>query len=878
MDQSLESDDVNLIPDDAEAERAEEDRSRPRRGVGVGGKLYLALGGITLITLSAAIISILAFTTLQQALDQFTGQSIPAIKNSMALANASANIAATAPALVSAANQEERDTIQADMEAGLSDLRGRLQQMPSLDEEGRAGLSALIGEIESALAELQTTIGQRDELRTALDTTTANLRKEQRLFVSGALPLVRQASDTLRQRGETAISFSGEAVENLLTQELVQLESGLRTAALGHEMLSIIALAATAGTEPDVDTLETRFKGVAGQIHDAVNMLDESDAAYDLRQIGLKLLFFGKGSKSVFDLRKAELGGNGDPQRRADIDAEVAELTATFRASIDPVIEEATARLTAGGTGLVDNIKDAISKLIHEDVTVIRDALELVAKANHIAGLLNAAAGAPDTLAVGQISSEFILSNNGLLSALGSFENKLDPLTLESGNLLVGFGLGDNSIFNLRTRLLETEAASQEALAKSRAAVATMSDKVHELVSDAEAAATVSEQSARKTVTNSKYFMFAVCGASVVLSFLIGWLLVSRQVVRRVNGLQRTMAEIADGDLETEVDTAGSDEISAMARTVEVFRDNGREVERLRDEQQRTEARSAEERRQAMLNLADTFERSVKAIVDQVGQSAAAMEKSSETMVNASEQVKSESTGVRAVAEATSSNVNTVAAAAEELAASVQEISANISETSRVAQQAAEKAQNTDRIVVSLDAESQKIGEVVSLINDIAEQTNLLALNATIEAARAGDAGKGFAVVASEVKNLATQTAKATEEISAQIDAVQANTNQAVEAIREIGTLIGDMTEKMIAVSSAVEEQGASTDEIARSSSEAAQSTNQVSETMNGMMSVAGEAGSTADEVLSAAKGVAAQAQSLDREVATFLNKVRSGT
>ncbi|MEP0454122.1 MAG: methyl-accepting chemotaxis protein, partial [Roseibium sp.] len=186
------------------------------------------------------------------------------------------------------------------------------------------------------------------------------------------------------------------------------------------------------------------------------------------------------------------------------------------------------------------------------------------------------------------------------------------------------------------------------------------------------------------------------------------------------------------------------------------------------------------------------------------------------------------------------------------------------------------KAQDTDRIVTSLDTESQKIGEVVKLITDIAEQTNLLALNATIEAARAGDAGKGFAVVASEVKNLATQTAKATEEISAQIGAVQTNTNQAVDAIREIGNLIGDMTEKMMAVSSAVEEQGASTDEIARSTSEAAQSTGQVSTTMNGMMTVAGEAGTAADHVLSAAKGVAGQAQSLDREVKTFLEKVRS--
>ena len=416
------------------------------------------------------------------------------------------------------------------------------------------------------------------------------------------------------------------------------------------------------------------------------------------------------------------------------------------------------------------------------------------------------------------------------------------------------------------------------ALAESRTTSETIKSSVETLVGNAESAASESEAQALKVIQDSQNLLFAAVGISAVAGILIGWLLVSRQVVRRITGLADTMNVIADGDLETEVNTAGTDEISAMARTVEVFRDNGREVERLRTEQQRAEARATEERRKAMMNLADTFEKSVKAIVDQVGRSAEDMEKSSETMVSASEQVKSESTGVLSVAEVTSTNVNTMAAAAEELAASVQEISVNISETTRVAQQAADKAQTTDRIVASLDEESQKIGEVVGLITDIAEQTNLLALNATIEAARAGDAGKGFAVVASEVKNLATQTAKATEEISNQINAVQANTTQAVDAIREIGTLIGDMTEKMVAVSSAVEEQGASTDEIARSSSEAAQSTNQVSSTMEGMMGVAGEAGSTADQVLSAAKGVATQAQSLNREVETFLNKVRSGT
>jgi len=872
VNQALTLDDTVTVADTPDGEK-----TGKRRGLGVGGKLYLALGGITLITLAAAVISILAFTTLQRTLDQFTDNSIPAIKNSMALANASAGIAATAPALVSAATQEERDAIQADMQAGIEQLRARLERMTFIDGETRSGLSGLIGDIENALTDLQTQIARRNELRAALDTTSANLRKEQRLFVSGALPLVRQASDALRQRGDAAIGFSGEAVENLLNQEMVQLEFGLRTAAQGYEMLSIIALAATAETGAEVDALEARFKETAGRINDAVNMLDDSDAAYDLRQLGLKLIFFGKGSRSVFDLRRAELAGeDSDRQRRRKIDAEIAEVTAAFKAAIDPVIDEATERLAEGGTGLVDNIKESISTLILEDVGTIRDALELVAEANRIAGLLNAAAGAPDTASVQQIASEFLLSNNGLASALNNFRDKLDPLTLESGDLLIAFGAGDESIFAIRGAFLEAEAASQAALAESRTAVTAMAEKVGQLVALAEAEAAASESSARRTVTQSRYFMFAVSGASIVLSILIGWLLVRRQVVRRIIGLAETMGVIADGDLDTEVDTSGTDEISAMARTVEVFRDNGREVERLREEQQRAEARAAEERRKAMMSLADTFERSVKAIVDQVGRSASDMEKSSETMVSTSEQVKTESGGVRSIAEATSSNVSTVAAAAEQLAASVQEISANISETSRVAQQAAEKAQTTDRIVTSLDEESQKIGEVVSLINDIAEQTNLLALNATIEAARAGDAGKGFAVVASEVKSLATQTAKATEEISAQITSVQSNTNQAVAAIREIGTLIGEMTEKMVAVSSAVEEQGASTDEIARSSSEAAQSTGQVSATMDGMTHVADEAGATADQVLSAAKDVAAQAQSLDREVQTFLDRVRS--
>ncbi|UUX51974.1 methyl-accepting chemotaxis protein [Nisaea acidiphila] len=858
---------------------------RKRLRFGVGGKLYFALLGITLITIVGIGISLTAFFALKDTLQLFTGNSIPAIKNSMALANTSASIAATAPALVSASTEEERTEIQDGMRVGLDDLRGRLEALTTLTDEQREKISAQVGEIESALTNLQWTISRREELRGDMDKLTKSINQAHAQFVAEAIPIVQNANAALEFRGDETIGNAVTAVEELLEGEVLQLQSGLKAAAAGHQMLAVIAVTNSAGSPEMVDMLKDEFDQSSNEVYDAVNNLADTENSVVLRDVALGLSLFGLGDKSVFALRKQELNkgslGIGEQLqidiKRVAIKAEVAELTSKFKAAIDPVVTEASYKLIAGGEKLTEAVETSISTLVKEDAGTIRNALELVAQANLAAGLLNAGAVATDAEAVKQITYQFHAANDALNVALEEFRDRgIDEFTADKAEELSSFGIGASSVFETRNELIDMENAAATTLEQARQSVSAMIHEVDLLVAEAEEQAAVSEASAMATIEQSVQLLALVGVGSVALSILIGWMLVRRQVVRRINGLAETMGVIADGDLETDVDTTGSDEISVMARTVEIFRDNGREVERLREEQQRAEARSAEERRQAMRDLADTFEQSVKAIVDQVGQSAGEMERSSETMVTASEQVKSESTGVRSIAEATSNNVNTVAAAAEELAASVQEISANISETSRVAQQAADKAQSTDRIVASLDAESQKIGEVVKLITDIAEQTNLLALNATIEAARAGDAGKGFAVVASEVKNLATQTAKATEEISAQIDAVQANTNQAVDAIRDIGNLIGDMTEKMIAVSSAVEEQGASTDEIARSSSEAAQSTNQVSSTMNEMMGVAGEAGANADQVLSAAKGVAAQAQSLDREVQSFLNKVRS--
>ena len=862
--------------------------AKKRSGLGVGGKLYLAIGGMFAITTVAAGVSFWAFGDLKNAMENFAGNAIPAIKSSLQLAAESAGAAAKAPEIVTAQTEEQRSAIEAEIATLLTHLEDRVRGLSALNDNQKQTNLDLIATFRSGIETLGAKMQEKQGISTQVSRNVSSLMTIHQSFLDELGPLVKEANGTLVIKGDETIERVSELVTSLLQGEVNALQAGLRLNASLREIMGLMARTAAATEMEAIPVLQDRFNAILLDILTYEDMLPDTEAATALTEFTQALLEIGNGENSMFAIRTTELDFNQSltfqqtltlKDKRHALDTKLAALEETFASKVEPVVQDATRNLAIGGRNLNATVSDTIDDLVNGDVARLQAMLELAAEANLMAGLLNSGASAPDVIALGAIADHFEAEKALFEEAIARFRDTVISENVpELAARIMAFGSGDGSIFALRRAQLEIDSAALQALDNTRSTAASIHNEVQNVVAEAEKVSAESESSALARIEHSQNLLFAMVAISAGVGLLIGWFLVSRQVVSRINGLADTMGVIADGDLDTDVDTSGGDEITTMARTVEIFRDNGREVERLRDEQQRAEARSAEERRQAMLNLADTFEQSVKAIVDQVGLSAQAMEKSSEGMVNSSEQVKMESSGVLTIAETTSNNVNTVAAAAEELSASVQEISTNISETSRVAQLAADKAKSTDRIVTSLDEESQKIGEVVKLITDIAEQTNLLALNATIEAARAGDAGKGFAVVASEVKNLATQTAKATEEISAQIDAVQLNTNQAVDAIREIGNLIGDMTEKMMAVSSAVEEQGASTDEIARSTSEAAQSTGQVSATMNGMMTVAGEAGTAADQVLSAAKGVAGQAQSLNREVTTFLEKVRSDT
>ncbi len=375
---------------------------------------------------------------------------------------------------------------------------------------------------------------------------------------------------------------------------------------------------------------------------------------------------------------------------------------------------------------------------------------------------------------------------------------------------------------------------------------------------------------------------------------------------RPIKLMTSAMQSLAGGDKSVVIPAVGrTDEIGAMAGAVQFFKESMIENERLQAEQRAAEQRAleeqraaeakaqeeerqreaekrameertAEENRKSMIELADSFESSVGGIIKTVSDSATQLHSSAQTMSTTAEETSHQATAVAAASEEAATSVQTVASSAEELSASIREISQQVSRSSQKAGDAVKQARETDERVQGLVTAAQKINDVVELINNIASQTNLLALNATIEAARAGEAGKGFAVVASEVKALANQTAKATDEISQQVSAIQTETNDAVAAIQAISETIGEINEITNSVAAAVEQQSAATGEISQSVQQAASGTTEVSSNISGVTVAAGESGRAAEQVLAAANELGEQSTALGSAVSTFLQRVRA--
>jgi len=368
-----------------------------------------------------------------------------------------------------------------------------------------------------------------------------------------------------------------------------------------------------------------------------------------------------------------------------------------------------------------------------------------------------------------------------------------------------------------------------------------------------------------------------IVGVLVVLVLIGSAVFSVLTIARPIRRIGDVLLELANGNKAVVIPyTERGDEVGDNARAARTFKDNLVRIERMEAEQSNQEAAAAARRKAEMNKLADAFQAAVGGIVNTVSSTSRQLEAAAGTLSGTADQTLQLSGMVAAASEQASANVGAVASAAEEMSASVTEISRQVHDSSRIAGDAVKQAERTDARINDLLKAAGRIGDVVKLITAIAEQTNLLALNATIEAARAGESGRGFAVVASEVKALATQTAKATEEIGSQIAGMQVATQDSVGAIKEIGATISHISDIATTIAATVEEQGAATAEIARNVSEAAKGTAEVAQKITQVNQGASATGAASEQVLASARSLSKESGDLKNEVENFLNTVRA--
>ncbi|MCA1511246.1 chemotaxis protein [Bradyrhizobium sp. SUTN9-2] len=502
----------------------------------------------------------------------------------------------------------------------------------------------------------------------------------------------------------------------------------------------------------------------------------------------------------------------------------------------------------------------------------------VVASGNLAAANMSAALSANTSDKLDDIQKEFKTAQGRLRSNLDLLpDNQGNKMLRETAEKLLALGTGKTGVFNLREKELDSIDYGQTILDETRKLNVGLGISVQQLVDGVQKETNTSTFQARQEISLATSVMLGLGALMLVGSALFVWLYVGRNILRRIGALQQSMQLLANGDLETEIYRSKNhnDEISVMANTLQVFRESMIETRALTSEQDKDRIAKAERAARMEAKIAQ-FESTVRSALDNLAQSANSMQSTAQSMSNTADQSNALVNAVASAAEETSVNVQTVSAGTEQLSSSIQEISRQVVTSAEIAKKAVDEAGATDATVQSLADSASRISVVVDLIQTIASQTNLLALNATIEAARAGEAGRGFAVVASEVKSLASQTAKATDEIRTQIASMQSVTTSAVGAIQGIGRIIGEINDVTTTIAAAVEEQGAATREIARNIQHAAGGTSEVSSNIVGVSTASAEAGAAATEVLGASDALRREADMLRGEIDAFLNDMRA--
>jgi len=446
----------------------------------------------------------------------------------------------------------------------------------------------------------------------------------------------------------------------------------------------------------------------------------------------------------------------------------------------------------------------------------------------------------------------------------GHYQKGLEG-TYRAAEAVTDFKMGEQM-----ERLRDATEASAKVANKLRARLREFSETLQKHVQDESVAAT-------DEYVQTSRLMIILTVVGIVFGLLIGFLIGQFGISKPIRLIVGLLQQLAGGHYEVEVTgTERKDEVGDIAKTALVFKENGLEKIRLEAAQKEADARAVEQRKADMHRLADEFEKSVGGIVNVLASAATEMQATAVQLTASAQETSAQSGSVTTAAELASSNVTSVAGSAEELGASVREIGRQAERSSQMTRSAVEEIEDAAKTVSDLSESAARIDSIAEIISAIAAQTNLLALNATIEAARAGEAGRGFAVVAAEVKELATQTAKATAEISQQLTGIQSSSGKAVAAIEGLTNTVRDIDTSAAAISAAVEQQGAATREIVNAVSQASVGTGEVTSNISGVAAAAEQTGVAANQVQTSSADLATQAEQLRYQVNVFLSNVRA--
>ncbi|MDN5003255.1 methyl-accepting chemotaxis protein [Bradyrhizobium sp. GCM10027634] len=676
------------------------------------------------------------------------------------------------------------------------------------------------------------------------------------------LVIAAGAGFVFKHLGSTMMDLSGRDIPRLSAS--LQLASQSATlAAQGPGLLA----------SPSDDALNERTKNVKeiqqlamGKLGEIIELGADPQTANALRDTAKSI---DEATQSLVSAARERLdtGALHDKQYEA-----LRKAQQSFVGAAGPAMLDAQTRLNA-----ILGAADVSADDATEAARTVSQISTVSANGNLMAADMMAALSANSSDTLEAIEKEFKTTRDRVKSNLEDLPNIPSTQAVRGAvQKLFAFGEGKTGVFKIRQKELDAIDYGQTILDETRKLNVGLGISVQALVDGVQKETNASTFQARQEISLATTAMLALGGLTLIGSALFVWLYVGRNILRRIRELQRAMQLLSAGDLDTEiVRSRQNDEIGAMKETLTVFRDSMIEARALASDQDKDRVAKAERAAHMEAKIAE-FEGTVRTALDNLAQSANSMQSTAQSMSTTADQSNALVNAVASAAEETSVNVQTVSSGTEQLSSSIEEISKQVVTSAAIAKKAVDEAGATDTTVQSLADSASRISVVVDLIQTIASQTNLLALNATIEAARAGEAGRGFAVVASEVKSLASQTAKATDEIRTQIASMQQVTTSAVGAIQGIGRIIGEINDVTTTIAAAVEEQGAATREIARNIQHAAGGTSEVSSNIVGVSTASAEAGAAATEVLSASDALRREADMLRGEIDAFLNNMRA--